>query len=93
MALYLDSTLKILQSTFMSASVSKEPESGNFVQLEVCDVVLWGGPGLPASSDLLPPESPVYSWAGPDKCRSRNILSLRVCGAFLRGALVVAGFG
>ena len=61
MALYLESTLQILQSTFMSASVSKEPESDNFMQLEICCIVLSCRPRLPTSSGLLPPESQVCS--------------------------------
>lgn len=36
MSLYLYSTLKILQSTLMSASIPEEPESDNFMQLEIC---------------------------------------------------------
>lgn len=35
-AFYLHSTLKVLQNTFMSSSIPKEPESGNLIELEIC---------------------------------------------------------
>lgn len=63
MALYLYSTLKILQNTFMSPSIPKEPESDNFMQLEICHTLVSTWTDC-VSSGLPAPESQVCSWPG-----------------------------
>lgn len=92
MSLYLYSTLKILQNTFVSPSIPNEPESDNFTQLEICYtwVSAWTGS---VSSVFLLPKGQVCAWPGSEQSTSHTILSVGIWGAFLRGALVVAGFG
>lgn len=55
MALYLYSTLKILQNIFMSTSIPKEPESDTFVQLDISYMLSVGTDSV--SSGLPTPES------------------------------------
>lgn len=53
MSLYLYSTFKILQNTFVSPSIPNEPESDNFTQLEICYTWVSAWTGSVSSAFLL----------------------------------------